>query len=55
MELNIEQRVLLSKILETVKSVMVADADFDFVDNGNFLLSLDKKEMKILKKLIKTL
>ena len=55
MELSIEQRALLSKILETVKDVMAADPDFGFVDNGNFLLSLDKEEMRILKKLVKTL
>ena len=55
MELSIEQRILLSKILENVKSIMVPDPDFGFVDNGNFLLQLDKEEMRILKKLIKTL
>lgn len=55
MELSIKERALVSKVLATVKDVMTPDPDFDFVDNGNFLLSLDKDEMKTLKKLLKIL
>ena len=51
--LSNEELTLISTILGKVADVMVEDDDFGYIDNGNFLLNLDKIEMELLRSILK--
>jgi len=43
------ESALIATILDRVAECMIPDSDFDYVDNGNFILNLDKEDMALLK------
>ena len=53
--LSNEELTLISTILDKVADVMIKDDNFGYIDNGNFLLNLDKSEMELLRGIVEKL
>ena len=53
--LSNEELTLISTILDKVAGVMIKNDDFGYVDNGDFLLNLDKSEMELLRGIVEKL
>ena len=53
--LSNEELTLISTILDKVADVMIKNDDFGYVDNGGFLLNLDKSEMELLRGIVEKL
>ena len=47
-KLSKKELSLISTILDRVADCMIKDDDFEFIDNGCFMLTLTVEEMKIL-------
>ena len=47
-ELSKEELSLISTILDRVADCMIQDDDFEYIDNGCFMLTLTKEEMETL-------